>query len=85
MNEIKKYLGTDKLVIGKDKTMKALSNGKVEKVILASNAPKDLVSDIDYYKKLGGFEVVTTKFSNDELGTFCKKSFSISVLAILKQ
>ena len=84
MEEIKKILGTDKLIIGKEKTMKALSKGLVKKVLLAKNAPQDLKEDIDYYKELSDVSVENTTLSNEELGTLCKKSFSISVLAILK-
>lgn len=61
-----------------------IKNGKVEKVYLAKNAPEDIVKDIEYYSKIGGFEVIKLDITNEELGAMFKKPFKISVVSIIK-
>ncbi|MBR9693432.1 hypothetical protein GOV07_05940 [Candidatus Woesearchaeota archaeon] len=82
--EIRKLLGSEKLVIGSDRVVKAIKQGTVAKVILASNAPEDLREQLGRYKGLGAsFELADAGIPNDELGTLCKKPFSIAAIAIL--
>lgn len=83
--EIKKLLTTDKILIGTDKTKKALKRGQVAKVFLCSNVNQETREDIMYYQGLSDVPVVELKEKNDELGVICKKPFSISVLGILKE
>jgi len=54
------------------------------KVYHASNANKATVTDLLKYSKLANFEVLDTKVPNDDLGTVCKKPFSISTIGVLK-
>jgi large subunit ribosomal protein L30e len=82
--EIRKLLKSEKLVIGTDNTMKQLKKGKLQKILLASNCEEKTEKDIEYYAKMSETEVVKTDILNDELGTICKKPFSISVLGVLK-
>ena len=84
MKEIKKLLESDKLIIGKERTMKYLKKGELVKIFLANNVDESSLKDIEYYAGLGKVEVDVLSFSNDELGTFCKKPFSISVMGLLK-
>ncbi|MGV8162630.1 MAG: ribosomal L7Ae/L30e/S12e/Gadd45 family protein [Candidatus Nanoarchaeia archaeon] len=84
MEEIKKLLGSDKLIMGSDETMKALRNGKLKKVFVVSNADPKFVKDLDYYKNMANVEVETLKLTNEELGAICRKPFLISVLGVLK-
>lgn len=84
MSEIKKFLGSEKLIIGKDRTMKHLMKGELVKVFLASNADNETLADVERYAKLSNTEVEKLKYANDELGTFCKKPFSIMVMGLLK-
>lgn len=64
--------------------MKALKEGNIKKIFLASNVNPQILEDIEYYKELSGVEVVELKESNDELGIVCKKQFSISVIGLKK-
>ncbi len=81
--EIRKLLGSDKLIVGTDRVLKAVRKGGVAKVILAANAPAALRDQLAHYQQLGAsFELVTLEMPNDELGTLCKKPFSIAALAI---
>ena len=84
MNEIKKLLDSDKLVFGKDRVIKGLKNGEFVKVFLASNINSESLEDVERYASLSNAELEHLKFPNDELGTFCKKPFSVSVIGLLK-
>lgn len=84
VKEIRALLGSDKLLLGTQKTMKALKQGKISKVYLASNTNKKTVEDIEYYKKISDFQIEKLNETNEELGTICKKSFSVSVIGVLK-
>jgi ribosomal protein L30E len=78
--EIRKLLGSDKLIIGTDRCMALLRDGQIQKIILASNAPANTVEDVQRYKD--EVEVIVLDVPNEELGVFCKKPFNISVLGI---
>ena len=80
--EIRKLLGTDKLIIGTDRVMKLLRSGGVQKVLVASNCSEDILGDLQHYAKLNGAELVQLEVPNEELGVFCKKPFNIMVLGI---
>lgn len=82
--EIKKHLKTKNLVIGTEKTLKALKNNELVKVFLASNAPEQLVKDIEYYASISKIGVEKLGIPNDELGTVCKKPFSIVCIGMKK-
>lgn len=82
--EIKKMLKSDNLIIGTERTLKSLKIGKVERVILSSNCPPDVESDMNHYAGISGVEISKIDYPNEELGIMCKKPFSISVLALLK-
>ncbi len=83
-SEIKKMLKSGNIIIGTERTIKNLKLGKVQKVLLSSNCPAGVEEDISYYAGLSGAEAHKLDYPNDELGTICKKPFSISVLALLK-
>jgi len=84
IDEIKKLLGSENLILGTDRTMKELRNGNLVKIFLASNADKKIVEDIEHFKKMAEFEVINLKETNEELGTICKKPFSIAVIGLKK-
>ncbi len=80
--EIRKLLGTDKLVIGTDRTLKLLRQGHLKKIILASNCTEDVRDDVEHYSNGQNVEIVQLDVPNEELGVFCKKPFNIMVLGI---
>jgi large subunit ribosomal protein L30e len=82
--EIKKLVATPKAIVGTQKTLKGLRAGKITRVFLAKNVKATTVSDIESYAKVASVEIVKLELGNDELGTICKKPFSISVLGELK-
>ena len=81
MNDLKKALKENKVVFGKERTLKLMKLGKVNQVYIASNCAEDVRAKIEYYAKLGNIEIKVLKEPNDELGLICKKSFSVSVLS----
>lgn len=81
-SEIRKLLGTEKLIIGTERVIKALKQGDVSKVILANNTPVETHKNIERYQEIMKFEIQEAKETNEELGTLCKKPFSIAVIAI---
>jgi large subunit ribosomal protein L30e len=82
--DIRKLLTTKKLVIGEDEVLKHARNGKLDKVYHASNMNSLVLADLQRYGKISHFEVLDTKVPNDDLGTVCKKPFSISTIGVLK-
>ena len=83
--EIKKMLKSGSIVIVTKRTINSLRLGKVQKVLVSSNCPASVEGDINYYAGLSGAELHKLEYPNDELSVICKKPFSISVLALLKQ
>ncbi|MEM3126768.1 MAG: ribosomal L7Ae/L30e/S12e/Gadd45 family protein, partial [Candidatus Woesearchaeota archaeon] len=71
-------------IIGTDRVLKGLRQNSLKKVFVASNCPQRLSKDIDYYAGLNKVEVIKLIQQNEELGTICKKPFSISVLGFVK-
>jgi len=82
--DIRKLLTTKKLLIGEDEVLKSARKGALVRVYHASNANALVVKDLQKYGKLSHFEVLDTKVPNDDLGTVCKKPFSISTIGVLK-
>ncbi len=78
--EIRKLLGTDKLVIGTDRVVKLLRAGDLKQVLVASNCKTEVREDVEHLA--GDAEVVALDVTNEELGVFCKKPFNIQVLGI---
>ncbi len=78
--DIRKSLSAGKVVIGAEETVKNIKLGKVSKVYLGKNCPKDTQEDIERYSKTDEIECTVL---NDSLDVVCKKPFSISVLSIL--
>ncbi len=84
VEEIKKYVGTERLIIGFNEVMKKLRSSELEKIFIASNPKDELLKDIEYYSKLANVPVVKLSVPNSELGPICKKRFYVSFLGILK-
>ena len=82
--DLKKVIATGKVVLGTSNTLKDIKTGKVASVYMSSNVPTDVKADITHYHSIGGFGLVQLETPNDELGTICRKSFSVSVLCVLK-
>jgi len=79
--DLRKALKEKTITFGTKVTLKNLKRGKVKKVFVASNCPKESKESLEYYGKIGNVEVVELKESSDEITTICKKSFPICVVS----
>jgi len=84
MEEIRKLLGSEKLILGKERTLKELRKGNLQKVFIASNLDEQTKKDLEYYQEINNFELIDSSMTNEELGTLCRKPFSIAVMGLLK-
>jgi ribosomal protein L30E len=84
IDEIRRNLKEDKVVIGTNEVIKELRKGKIAKIFLASNPSPKTEGDIESAADLEGCPVEKVTVPNDELGTLCKKQFSISAVGIRK-
>ncbi len=81
--ELRKAIQENRVVIGTERTIKLIMNGKVKKVIVAKNCPEHIRNRLEYYSKIYNIEIFEFDGDNKDLGTFCGKPFSIAVLGIL--
>lgn len=77
-------LKSKKIVFGAEKTMKLLKKDKLKVVFLANNTKEDLKEDFKYYTKINNIELVELDMKNKEVGIYCKKPFSVSVVGLEK-
>ncbi len=84
VEEIKKLLKSNKLVLGTERTLKELRQGNISKIYISKNIPKKIRAEIMNYSKLSDIGVVNLKYTNEYIGEICKKPFSVSVLGQIK-
>ena len=77
--ELKKILKTGKVYFGVKQARKAMENGEVKLLIVASNCPEK--------EELREWDVPKIMFDGDgiELGAMCGKPFNVSVLTIVEE
>ena len=81
---LRKTLRSEKAVIGTAVTLKMLKKEELAKIYIAHNCPENTKSDIMHYSKIANIEVEELGVLNNELGTICKKPFSVSVVGLMK-
>jgi len=81
--EICQAVTTGKVILGSDKSLKALKLGHAKLVILASNCPDIVRADIEHYSKLANIPVHVYQGDSTELGLACGKPFLVSVITVL--
>ncbi len=81
MKDLRDALKEKKVIIGTERTMKALKRGDAKNVYISSNCPEEVKKDIKHYCKVFDAKLNEIKETNEELGVICKKPFSISVLS----
>lgn len=80
--ELKKLLRSEDAIIGTERTLKGLKAGKIKKILIASNCNDRVEKMIEYYVRVSKTELIRLSYPNDELGSICKKPFSISVIGL---
>jgi large subunit ribosomal protein L30e len=74
---------TGKVILGSDKSLKALKLGQAKLVILASNCPEAVRADVEQYAKLANIPVHVYNGDSTELGLACGKPFLVNMVAVL--
>ena len=73
---------TGKVSFGTNVALQNAKTGKAKMIIIASNCPKDIKEQIEYYGEISSVPVVTYKGVSMDLVEVCKKLFIISALSI---
>ena len=82
--DIKKLHEQKKLILGSERTLKLLRVGKIKKIYLASNAPRNLKDDLSHYNLVTPVEIVELTQAVDELGTMCKRPFPVAAIGVIE-
>jgi large subunit ribosomal protein L30e len=83
-DEIKKLQAEKRLVLGTERALKLVRQGKLAKVYLSSNCPARLKEDLNRYCAMNSIECQELPVANEELAVWCRKPFAISVIGVLK-
>ncbi len=73
---------TGKVSFGANAALQNAKTGKAKMIVLASNCPKDIKEDIEYYGKISKVPVITYKGGSMDLAEVSGKMFIISALSI---
>jgi large subunit ribosomal protein L30e len=73
---------TGKVSFGTNSALQSAKTGKAKMIVLASNCPKDIKEQIEYYGRISKVPVMTYKGTSIDLATVCNKLFIISALSI---
>ncbi|MCL2134158.1 MAG: 50S ribosomal protein L30e [Candidatus Bathyarchaeota archaeon] len=73
---------TGKVSFGANSALQNAKTGKAKIIILASNCPKDIKDDIEYYGKISKVPVITYKGTSMDLAEVAGRLFIISALSI---
>ncbi len=84
INNILKAEAEGKTIFGIDKIILLIKNKKIDQIYITSNLPAELKQDLLEISKINDIKVIQLKYNNEELGTLCKKPFSIGVIGIAK-
>jgi large subunit ribosomal protein L30e len=73
---------TGKVSFGANAALLNAKTGKAKMIILASNCPEEIKTQVEYYGKLSKVPVMTYKGVSMDLANVCSKLFIISALSI---
>ncbi|MFH1376772.1 MAG: 50S ribosomal protein L30e [Candidatus Woesearchaeota archaeon] len=79
IKELKAAIKENKVIMGTERTIKDIKRGKPKEVFIAKNCQEDLKKQIKHYCKLSKITLTELDETNEELGTLCKKPFSINM------
>ena len=79
---IRVAVDTGDVILGSEKSIQSLKLGKGQFVIVAQNAPKDIIEDVEYYAKLSEIPYHIYDGTSVELGSVCGKPFTVATLII---
>jgi len=73
---------TGKVAVGTKSAIHNAKTGRAKLLILASNCPSNVRSDLEYYCKLSNVPIITYRGTSLDLAGICGKPFPISALSI---
>ncbi|MFH1774245.1 MAG: 50S ribosomal protein L30e, partial [Methanobacteriota archaeon] len=81
---IRAAVDTGKVILGERETLRAVRNGEVRLVIMASNCPSALKEKLMHHAKILSVHVYEYPGSSLELGSACGKPFTVSILGVVE-
>ena len=79
---IRVAVDTGDVTLGSEKSIQSLKLGKGQLVVVAQNAPKDIIEDVEYYAKLSEIPYNIYDGTSVELGSVCGKPFTVATLIV---
>ena len=73
---------TGKVSFGSNSAIQSAKTGKAKLIIVASNCPAEIRSDLEYYCKLSNIPLIVYRGSSTDLAAVCGKPFLVSALTI---
>ncbi|MCS7095958.1 MAG: 50S ribosomal protein L30e [Nitrososphaerota archaeon] len=73
---------TGKVLFGAKSAIKSAKTGRAKMIIVASNCPRHIHEDIEYYCKLSNIPLMVYEGTSMDLSAACGKPFIISALTI---
>lgn len=73
---------TGKVSFGANNAVKGAKLGKSKLIVVASNCPRRVREDIEYYCKLSKIPIFVYNGTGIDLGAACGKPFAVSALSI---
>lgn len=83
VEELKKLVAAEKVILGTEGSLKMLRRGKLIKVVLSSNCDPKVKEDFERYCRIAGIECVSIAQNSDEIGVLCRKPYSISIFGVV--
>ncbi|MCK4967530.1 MAG: ribosomal L7Ae/L30e/S12e/Gadd45 family protein [Candidatus Aenigmarchaeota archaeon] len=78
--EIKNAIIEKTIIIGTNKTLKALEKKEIKQVVIANTCPKDIIDKVNNDSKK--LKITSVNISAKNLGVICRKPFSVCVLGL---
>jgi len=85
LSSLKDKIQSKKALIGAETVLKELRAGRLKKILLASNCPAKVKTDVLSYAKLSSVPVIDLVQNNEELGILCKKNFLVAVVGLREE
>ena len=82
--QIKKAMEEKKDVLGTKRTLASLKKKELKSVIVAESCPEPAKEEVRKSAASCGAEVELVKINGRQLGTVCRKPFSVTVLGLKK-
>lgn len=73
---------TGKVSFGTNIAIQTAKNGKAKIIVLASNCPKQIKEQIEYYGEISKIPIITYQGDTMDMAAICNKLFVISALTI---